>query len=173
MLGMPCWQTRRIHGSIISMEFGEPRLEITEPRVRPLHIAGAPDRAPRRAAYVYGDWTLTLTDCEWSILLEGALLAHSESSDTTINRALHVLNGQAFESIQVDPDTAATTFTFDLGCALKTRPVPVEPTADPPIEKWTLLAPNNVFIEVRADGHYRQGDSNADPDGAEWKRLPA
>jgi hypothetical protein len=127
----------------------------------------------QRSAHVCGDWALTITYCEWSVLLEGAPLAHCESSDTTIARALGVLNGQALSSVKVDPATAATTFTFDLGCVLATHAAPAGSYDDDgPEEQWILAQPNGMYLAVRADGAYSQqkGDSQDDP---QWHPLPA
>jgi hypothetical protein len=90
-------------------------------------------------AYVRGQWHLWIYCCEWSLALGPALLARSESSDTAIARALHVLNGQALTTVTVSEVDGSTTFTFDLGCLLSTRPAPQGRT------KMSLLS-NGCFL---------------------------
>jgi hypothetical protein len=158
---------------MITLDFGKPRLVLHEPRLMPVPIDGAPDRAMQRFAHVYGDWSLTITYSEWSLLLDGALLAHSESSQTTITRALGVLNGQAMSSIDVDPATAATTFAFDLGCVLQSSPAPAGSYADEPVEQWTLAQPNGMYLSMRSDRQYNQVVGSTQPDDSEWSPLPA
>ena len=51
-----------------------------------------------------------------------AQLAHHESDDVTIERALHLLNGQAITAVNVSPADGSTKFTFDLGCVMTTTP---------------------------------------------------
>jgi hypothetical protein len=171
LLGLPSWQVVRVHGSIIKMDFGAPTLVVDEPRLRALRIDGAPDRSMRRSAHVRGDWTLTITYCEWSLLLDEALLAHSESSHSTITRALNVLNGQALSSIRVHRSAQATTFGFDLGCVLQVRPASAGSYGDEPVELWTLAQPNDVFLALRSDEQYSQDIGSATPDDSVWTPL--
>jgi hypothetical protein len=96
MYGLPSWHVEQGHGSFITLEFGEPHVEIGEIRSHPFFITdGQQARFPRRLAHVHGDWHLWIYQCHWSISVEQQLLAHSESDRVTIARALGVLNGQA------------------------------------------------------------------------------
>jgi hypothetical protein len=80
-------------------------------------------RARTRRSTVGGHWHLWIYCCHWS-LLGDTQLAHSESDDTTVHRALHVLDGQALTAVKVEPADGRTQFTFDLGCSLLTCPDP-------------------------------------------------
>lgn len=56
------------------------------------------------------------------LVLDGVQLAHCESEDATMHRALYVLNGQALTEIEIEPADGRTRFSFDLGCSLLTLP---------------------------------------------------
>lgn len=116
--GEPSWLVRRGHGSFVTFEFGEPRLEVGEPELR-LYVFSPKvrDRVAKRLVAVHGAWHLWIYCCAWRLTHRGRPLARSESRPQRIDSALAVLDGQALVSVSVDAD-ARTTFTFDLGCSL-------------------------------------------------------
>jgi hypothetical protein len=116
LVGVPSWLVRKGNGSFVTLEFGEPKVVIGEPRMSRLSIDGAPPEAMRRSARVQGQWHLWIYCCRWSLSLDTTELAHNESDDITIERALHLLNGQAITAVTVSPADGSTKFTFDLGC---------------------------------------------------------
>ena len=115
MLGLPSWLVRRGHGSFVTLEFGEPRVEISETHLSRVLIEGAPPEAMRRYAFVKGQWHLWIYCCRWSLALNGTLLADNDSEGLRMARALHLLNGQAMTGVTVDPADGSTRFAFDLG----------------------------------------------------------
>jgi len=58
------------------------------------------------------------------LCLDTTQLAHNESDDVTIERCLHLLNGQAITAVTVSPADGSTELTFDLGCVMTTTPAP-------------------------------------------------
>lgn len=172
ILGLPAWQVRKGHGSFITLEFGEPELTIEEPRVLPVLIDDAKARTMIRHVHVSGQWHLWIYCCAWSLTLDGAELAHCEADDTTIGRALRVLNGQALTSVEVEPADGGTTFAFDLGCALATRPLPDETPNGEPVEQWMLYQPSGAVLTVRGDGQYRLQPGNTPGDDGRWAPIP-
>jgi hypothetical protein len=68
--------------------------------------------------------------------LHGTALAHEESDDITISRALGVLNGQILTGASIEPGSR-TRFTFDLGCALASYPAPPGTYGPIPAQQWT------------------------------------
>jgi hypothetical protein len=124
VLGRSSWLVKHGYGSFITMEYGEPQVDVREPLMLPVPIAGAPTKALQRYAFVHGVWHLWIYCCEWSLLLEDVQLAHNESDDITMDQALGVLNGQVLQAVDIEPVDGRTRFTFDLGCSLLTRPAP-------------------------------------------------
>lgn len=155
------------------MEFGEPQVEVHKPLMLPVAIAGAPDRTLQRLAFVHGELHLWIYCCEWSLRLATAELAHSESDDITMNRALAVLNGQQLQAVDIEPDDGHTTFTFDLGCSLLTFPAPAG-TYNGPAEQWTMLTRSGAgmaVLAIREDGKYHIGDGHEKPGSEHWLSI--
>jgi hypothetical protein len=174
LLGRPAWLVQRGYGSFVTMEFGEPAVEVGEPRLRPLAIEGAPSRVMRRTAHVRGQWHLWIYCCLWSVLLDGTELAGSESSDVMISRALAVVNGQALSGVHVRPANGSTQFAFDLGCVLATHPAPPGSYDDEPVEQWMLYQwqPPDQVLAVRSDGTYQVSGLGQAADEERWLPLP-
>ncbi len=173
MLGQPSWLVRQGHGSFVTIEFGDPELAIGETRSRTVRL---PERGPltltTRSAAVHGAWHLWIYCCLWSMQANEVELAHSESDDVTIARALRFLEGQALSEVQVDRESGATKFDFDLGCALATRPAPPGTYTNDPVDQWMLYQPSGIVLIVRSDGHYSEVPRDQ-PDGATiWHQLP-
>jgi hypothetical protein len=172
VLGSPSWQVEKGHGSFVTLEFGEPQLTVREPCEQLVFIDGAPPRALLRTTWVRGPWHLWIYCCEWSLALGAALLAHNESSDAAIGRALRVLNGQALTAVAVSAVDGSTTFTFDLGCLLSTRPAPDGAYGHEPVQQWMFYQPNGDVLTVRGDGHYSLHGAKQSLDTTVWQPLP-
>lgn len=175
LLGLPCWLTRLGHGSFVTIEFGQPVLDIREPRLAPVDIDGATPTSMQRSAYIHGQWHLWLYLCRWSVALDGTQLAHSESDGITINRALHVLDGQALTDVRVDPANGSTGLVFDLGCTVAIVPYPRSSPPAEPDTLWLLYqwvdSPGHV-LAVRADGRYQLGASDTSSQDKPWIPIP-
>jgi hypothetical protein len=152
-LGKPCWLVQKGHGSFVTMEFGEPRVEMRGPRPTPVRIPGAPARSPRRLVFIRGEWHLWIYCCEWSLTLDGTELAHNEYDNITMNRALKVLNGQILTTAEIEPDSR-TRFSFDLGCSFVTCPAPAGTYSREPTTQWYWYSKPGSVIAVRGDGTY-------------------
>lgn len=158
MLGLPAWGVKQGHGSFLTFEFGEPKLEDEE-----RHSA---DKGLRRSAYVHGQWHLWIYCCHWRAIQDGAQLASSDDADTLIGRATATLNGQKLIDVRVAPDEGRSNFTFDLGGSLETWPYGDDSTD----EQWTIHTDIEAFA-YRADGLYSCGPSNTPPDLERWLPL--
>jgi hypothetical protein len=166
-LGKPCWLVQHGHGSFVTMEFGQPHVKVSRPALLPVFIEGVPKRSPRRLASVHGDWHLWIYCCQWSLTLDGIQLAHEESDDITMNRALGVLSGQALTGMEIEPDSR-TMFSFDLGCSLRTYPAPPGSYGTEPAEQWSWHPWPGPVIAVRDDGTYAASSLHAMPDEDQW-----
>lgn len=163
LYGQPCWMASKGYGSSLTFEFGEPRLTIGEPRER-LYALSSKVTLPivHRPVRVHGQWHLWIYCCRWSIHLHGRPIAHSESADQRIERAVTVLDGQQLTQVSIDPADASSVFAFDLGGSLRTRPY------DEMSEQWLLYEPSGYVLTVRADGRYSHQPGDTRPDDEQW-----
>lgn len=169
-VGKACWLVKRGHGSFVTMEFGEPQVQVSGPYLRRVFIEGAPERSLRRSAFVRGDWHLWIYCCRWSLTLEGIQLAHDESDGTTMNRALSVLNGQILTAVQIEPDSR-TTFSFDLGCTFLTYPAPAGTFGDKPMEQWLWYGRSGPVAAVHDNGTYALIPRGATCQDKQWQPI--
>lgn len=153
------------------MEFGEPHLQVDQVKEKRLRIEGAPERALGRVTRFGGSWHLWVYCCDWRLELDGVGLAHTESDETTVNRALGFLDGQKLREVRINPSNAATTFTFDLGCTLSTRPAPPGTYEDRPTEQWFLSERDGDVLTVREDGAFTHGPGSAKSADEIWRPL--
>jgi hypothetical protein len=170
LFGLPSWKVERGYGSFVTIEFGEPHVEISEVGLMPVEIEGVPERALGRRSAVHGDWHLWIYQCEWSLTLKDIQLAHSESNAVTMNRALHVLNGQCLAGLQIDSRDGSSVFSFDLGCVLTVIPDDAS-EGDEPDELWLLFEPSGQVLAVRNDGSYCRGPSTEPTDQHRWSPI--
>jgi len=170
--GQPCWLVQHGYGSFVTMEFGEPGVEIGKPLLMRVHIEGAPERSPRRLAAVHGEWHLRVYCCQWLLTLDGVQLAHEESDDITMNRALGVLNGQILTAVEIEPDSR-TRFSFDLGCSLRTYPAPTGTYGAEPAVQWKWYARYGPVMLVRDDGAYAVSPLDAKSGDERWLPISA
>jgi len=158
ILGKPAWQVKQGYGSFLTLEFGEPHLDIKGPVRRRGRM--------ERIATVCGDWHLWIYCCGWDITQDGKHLANSESDIDTIRRATAWLDGQCLEKIWLEPGTVITHFEFDLGGVLKTYPYDEELN-----EQWYLYEPTGGVLGLRSDGLYSHGPGDTPPDEELWLPL--
>jgi hypothetical protein len=153
---------------MLTFEFGEAHLEIAAPRDRLFIISPRLEfTAPCRSASVTGEWHLWIYLCAWSIACGDRQLAHSESPDVRINRAVHFLNGQEIRRVEIDATDGRTLFEFDLGGILRTWP------CDGADEQWMLFDPSGNVLTVRADGRFAYHSSDEPNTDAVWHALAA
>lgn len=159
ILGLPAWGVKQGYGSFLTLDFGEPMLEVSEQRSG---LEGL-----QRSAYVHGQWHLWIYCCHWRVLHDGAQLAWSEDNRDVIEIAACRLNGQKLSSTDIDPQRGRSNFRFDLGGSLETWPYGDDPS-DP---QWILFADKEVFT-YRADGRYKHSRSDEPDEARVWLPFP-
>jgi hypothetical protein len=142
LIGLPCWNLRRGHGSFLTMEFGDPHLRIREPK----------DGLRGRLVVPSGKWHLWICGCAWTICDHEHLIAESESADDDITRSIAFLDGQAFVNLKAGALAGAWTFCFDLGGILATTPY------DQESDQWILYEPDGWKMTSDAVGDVRRED---------------
>jgi len=166
--GKPCWQVEQGYGSFLTFEFGEPYLQITEPR-EPSKEASEKlrKRWARRHIFVHGQWHLWIYICDWRVFHKGQELANSESTRKVIKNALLEIDGQALTSVTVTK-SYISIFDFDLGGKLEV--LPNYKDYEKTVDLWLLYEPSGNVLTLRADGKYKR----APGDGSgkhQWKPL--
>jgi len=164
--GKPCWGVKQGHGSFLTFEFGESHVVVYEPVVTSRIVSPRVRKGlARRLAFARGQWHLWIYCCSWEVLSRGRSLAHSESSDSKIQRAADFLNGQKLVRFSILPRKLQCIFEFDLGGILKTWPY------DKKSEQWLLYEPSKNVLLLRADRHYKYGRSDVPGNDEDWKPL--
>ena len=109
LLGRPAWLVRQGHGSFLTLEFGDPRLDIGGPR--PLLFKTGKDTITVTTRRVeVRDWHLWIYCCRWTLTIDGRELAHCESDETTIRRTTSVLHGQELRRVDVASTDGSSEF---------------------------------------------------------------
>ena len=167
LLGKPCWGVKRGWGSFLTIEFGQPHLELLEPRETTSTSKKVQAAAARRLAYVRGDWHLWVYCCQWGVFNDSGELIGDTSSRRSIDRAAAFLNGQALVAGALIPRGMRTVLEFDLGARLEMKPY--NRTA----EQWMLYEPNGKVLTVRADKRYSYGSKDHAPERMQWLPVQA
>jgi hypothetical protein len=132
------------------MNFGKPSLQIREPYDSHSEDEVVRQLAAQRLVTVRGEWWLWIYCCNWRLTSDSLSLAMRSSSFRQIQRALAQLEGQKLVTVEVEPATGATSFTFDLGCALHCRRF----KRDSEEELWTLYKPSGYAWSVYGNGTF-------------------
>ncbi len=148
---VPCWEVKRGYGSFLTMEFGEPSLDI--------FMTGR----KRRGVYVHGEWHLWIYCCEWAAF-EGRKLIGDSSKNKGIDKAAAELNGQMLKNVRAYKN-GRTDFRFEYGTLLRTRPY------DKDSEQWRLYEPDGDVLSFRADGSISHQPGNTPADEEKWTKI--
>lgn len=158
---IPCWFVSQGHGSFITIEFGQPHLEIREPS-----STSNIKKLQYRNVKIYGEWHLWIYCCDWEVYLENKLVAHSESSRNKIKNALKYINGQKITKIEIDNDTGDTNFYFDLGGLIKTKHY-----VDDLYDQWLLYDPYEYVLTICNDGKYSYQHVKTPVEQEVWQKI--
>jgi hypothetical protein len=165
LYGKPCWHVNPGYGSFLTLEFGEPHLEIREPIVAAKSVSARVRRdLARRAIYIHGEWHLWIYCCNWEVL-SGSKCIGDGATRAKMRRAAEFLDGQALTGFSMSLQDMSCTFKFDLGATLKTWPY------DDDSEQWMLFEPSHMVLSVRADGYYKHTRSDIPENSEEWKPI--
>jgi hypothetical protein len=158
LIGRPAWGVHQGYGSFLTLEFGEPRLEISEPtKLR-----------SQRLVTVRGEWHLWIYCCGWDITQDGDRLANHEAEESSIRQATAQLDGQCLERLWLEPGTVVTHFEFDLGANLTTYPYDSDAEIN---EQWLLFEPSGNVLTVRTDNRFCYQPGDTPPDEEQWLPL--
>ncbi|WP_341315685.1 hypothetical protein WN982_10850 [Paraburkholderia sp. IMGN_8] len=167
--GHPAWSVKKGYGSFLTLEFGQPALQIREPRfASPDASEQVQELLGRRHVSVTGSWHLWIYCCNWSIALSGKEVVHNESPTDDIAFATQRLDGQKLLSVTWGTTLGSWVFAFDLGGELKTWPY----GEDPSDEQWLLYERDSGnVLSVRADGLSSYGAGSRTAKDEEWRPI--
>lgn len=145
--GLPCWGVQSEFGTWLSLEFGEPRLDIKE---------AIPDSKflNRRRVFVKGPYSLWIEMGSWELYEKGSRpIFHSGQVRKQLRRAAARLSGQILIGISQSKRPVVTEFTFDHGYRLRVTAY-YRARKDEPL--WHLYTKRGV-ISLRMDGKLEHG----------------
>ncbi|MCC2670401.1 MAG: hypothetical protein K0Q72_2872 [Armatimonadetes bacterium] len=169
LIGLPCWNVKPGFGSYLTLEFGEPHLEIQEPRPAREGVSERVRKSlARRHVTTRGQWHLWIYCCRWSVITDGELVgdcALDSDSKEPIRRAAEELDGQKLIGVTIAATSGTCVFYFDLGSRLETVPY------DDQSEQWLLYQPGGMVLTFRGDGLYSHQPGDTPRDQEIWRPL--
>ena len=157
LLGKPCWGVHYNRPLNLSFNFGEPYLEVYGPhRARPDASDRVRKQVARRLITVRGRWWLLVDVARWRLTHADGRVVKWTSPKRVTAEALLDLDGQKLTRVEVNRETGATRFDFDLGLRLDVWRMTRKHLGD---DLWKLYKPNGYVLSARGDGscHYRDG----------------
>jgi len=150
LIGLPCWNVKPGHGSFVTLEFGNPRIEFREPReAKHTRSVKVKKMYARRGVTLHGDWYLWIYCCYWNFFLNGEFIGDSQS-EKGIQDTVRELNGQKLIGVTANHLPGRLVFEFDLGGRLTTRPY--DKPYQEPRPQWMLFEPSGNVLAFRGDG---------------------
>jgi hypothetical protein len=163
--GEPCWNVKPGYGSFLTLEFGEPHLEVREPTVASKDASRKVRRLfALRNVFVHGEWHLRIDSCAWEVLSNGKHIGNG-STKRSMRRAAVLLEGQKLIRFSFLPEKVWCVFEFDLGATLRTI------RYDRKGEQWVLHTPEQKVLVLRADRRYQYMRADLPRDRGLWKRA--
>lgn len=169
LLGKIVWHPKHSTGSMISLEFGEPTMQVREPKT-PSDTSKAlspliQKKLLSRFVVLKGQYSLLFSECSWVLQLDGSEFAHSESSADLIGRSIEGLQGQKIVEIGCRIEKFLQfEFTFDLGLRILTKSLK---SSDLHFDLFDNVA--NKILSVRGDGMVVFGDSDLEENELVWE----
>ena len=154
IIGKPTWNVNKGVGTTLTFEFGDPHLKIREPKtVKPNTSKKVKQHFARRVITVRGAWHLWIEWCEWKAFNSEVLIGDYSSSTRILRKVASEFDGQILTNVIVQKP-CFTTFEFDLGGKLETKPGVVDEELCEMNHQWSLFEPSGMVLTLRADGYY-------------------
>src|SRR5579863_10513423 len=94
IIGKPCWAVKPGHGTSLTLEFGEPYLEVREPQAARTPVSKKlRANLARRRVRVVGEWHVWICFSDWALYRKGKPVGDS-STKRSMQRAVDFLDGQ-------------------------------------------------------------------------------
>ena len=167
LYGVVCWKVKWDGNLNLSMNFGQPSLNIREPKEVKSNRKKVSDSFKYRHVTLHGEWFFWVLSGYWKLSLKDFDEVTSATSYKRKNMALSRLDGQKLTQVNVNPETSATQLDFDLGAKLYIRRTGIKSDGD----IWSLYKPNGYVLSVRADGKYYDDPGDTEFGKNEWKNI--
>jgi hypothetical protein len=134
LIGRLAWSVCRVHGSILTMEFGEPHVRVRGPIVA---SADASERVrrnlARRRVFLCGEWRLAISYAFWEITTRYVTVNSDEFDIGELQDTLNEVDGQRLLSVEEGAEPGSFVLIFDLGASILIRP-----NASDEDDQWTI-----------------------------------
>jgi hypothetical protein len=134
LIGRLAWSVRRVYGSILTIEFGEPHFRVREPIIA---SAGASEDVrrtlARRRVHIRGEWQLEIRNARWEIVTRYTTTNSDEFEVTDLQDTLNEVDGQRLLSVEAGAEAGSFVLVFDLGASFTIRP-----NASDEDDQWTI-----------------------------------
>ncbi len=148
IIGLPCWGTKWITGSIVSIEFGIVAKPAMPSPVSLRRAAANPTaNIPIKILPPGGEWNFSLIDAEWVIRVNNASVSNPGFTNAKLDAVLEQLNGQTLARA----DWAAgnqLVLSFQEGACITAG---ISAAFEPDCMMWWLL--HTGVVNVNFDGH--------------------
>jgi hypothetical protein len=149
------------------LEFGQPHLEVREPRIALSESEKVRQLFSRRSITPRGEWHLWINCCNWRVFCADKEIAWNESSDEEIVKAANQVDGLLLINVAVIGLRRTSDFIFESDTRISMWPYDEEEAP-----QWLLFMPSGDVLTYRADGLYSLGPGNLPPDKQQWHTLP-
>jgi hypothetical protein len=134
LIGRLAWSVRRVYGSILTIEFGEPHFWVREPIIASSTACETVQRhLARRGVHVRGEWQLEIRNARWEITTRYTTVNSGEFDITDLQDTLNEVDGQRLLSVAAGAEAGSFVLIFDLGASLH-----VKPNASDEDDQWTI-----------------------------------
>jgi hypothetical protein len=128
--GLTAWGAHHSVGSLVSVEFGEPRTD-----------------DPARGRY-----GLFLYQTAWRWETDQEILMSSEDPPATLRETVPRLNSRTVTAVRVESPSLSARFDFDDGSRLRT--FTIRTLAEDATEHWMMFLPDNRVFVAGPGGHW-------------------
>lgn len=150
LIGQLVWHVRRGHGTFLTMEFGEPHLEVVEPtEANPSASDDVRRRLARRRVYPCGDWHFWIQHCRWIVATRNFKAESETFNEEVLTSTLQELDGQKLVSAGAGQLPHSCVFKFDLGGQIDVRPADDVELDD---DQWSLHKWQDRIVSFNCDG---------------------
>lgn len=147
LIGKMAWEAAAGFGSFVTLEFGEPHLEVLH---EPMESSSESEKVRRlmrrRSVKLHGDWHFWIEHAGWRLTTMSGTVRHDVGAWEDWTATIDDLSGQRLSGID-QRGAAGLLLTFDLGSILELWPV--EETAG---DLWSLYRWEGTILACRPDG---------------------
>jgi hypothetical protein len=156
LIGKLVWSVRRGHGTFLTMEFGEPHLDVVEPTETHANASEEIKRhSTRRHVDLCGDWHFWLQHCHWLVTTLYCKAGSEDFGEEMLTAALQELDGQRLVSVERGEIPSSAILKFDMGGQIVIWPAGY---AEPDDDQWSLHEFQGGIVSFNCEGELIKED---------------